>query len=78
MADSFGQTTYPILDQLQLATLAAKSDELNMATLSRMSSLHGMLEANSQDEAGWGIEVKNRIARGNVCLLYTSPSPRDS
>ena len=66
MADSFGQTTYPILDQLQLTTMAAKADEINMATLGRQSALHGMLEANSMDEAGWGIEVKNRIARGNV------------
>ena len=65
MAD-FGSITYPVLDQLQLTTLAAKSDEINMATLNRQSSIHGMLEANSMDEAGWGIEVKNRIARGNV------------
>ena len=66
MADSFGQTTYPILDQLQLATMAAKSDEINMATLYRQSAIHGMLEAQSMTESGWGIEIKNRIARGNV------------
>ena len=66
MAGTFGSITTPILDQLQLTTLSAWRDRLNMATLDRESALWGMLKDRAMDEEGWDIEVKSRIARGNV------------
>ena len=66
MAQLFGSIGVPILDQLQLTTLSAWRDRLNMATLDRESALYGMLKANAMDEEGWEIELKNRIGRANV------------
>ena len=74
MADMYGSIGVPVLDQLQLTTLSAYRDKINMATLDRESALWGMLKANSTDESGWEIELKNRIGRGNVGA-HRGPSP---
>ena len=64
----FGSTsTYtPILDQLQLTTLAAWRNKLNMALLDRESSVWGMLKDRATDEEGYNIDLKSRIGRANV------------
>lgn len=74
MAATFGSISYPVLDQLQLTTLSAYRDKLNMATLDRESAAFGMLKARSMDEEGWDIEIKNRIGRANVGA-HRGPSP---
>ena len=70
----FGSIGVPVLDQLQLSTLAAYGPKINTATLDRESALWGMLKAQSTDEEGWEIELKNRINRANVGA-NRGPSP---
>ena len=60
------QVTLPVLDQLQLTTLAAWRNRLNMSTLDRESAAWGMLKARSMMEEGHDIELKSRIGRANV------------
>ena len=66
MAATFGSISTPILDQIQLTTLTAWENKINMATLARESAAWGMLKDRSMDEEGWDISVKSRIGRGNV------------
>ena len=66
MAATFGSIGVPVLDQLQLTTLSAWRNRINMATLDRESAAWGMLKSMSMDEEGWDIELKSRIGRANV------------
>ena len=65
---NFGSTSTstPILDQLQLTTLAAWGNRIEMEILDRESSVWGMLKDRAMDEEGYNIDLKSRINRANV------------
>ena len=46
---------------------------LNLATLGCQVSLIGLIGTDAE-----GTILKNLLDQHNICLLYTSPSPRDS
>ena len=72
--DKGNALTMPMLDQLrELAVVLEKDRDVRVVVI----RARGRFFCTGGDVAAWGALAPDEMARDWICLLYTSPSPRD-